>query len=179
MRHRSWAILLFCLVFISLFGGSIFRLVLLQKSFATWSDAKNMHQSSYQYTSSTVSFTGYRTVTTFIIHNDVVVERDYKSFTGNGDSKKLYDSWQETEEAELGTHQEGAAIWTIDEIYNECKVSILPRLPIRNRIYLELDNNGILSSCVYVPRNCADDCARGVSIDSITFSDTKVYGALP
>lgn len=79
--------------------------------------------------------------------------------------------WAETEPAELGTHPEGADAKTIDELYDECADSVLTESPAQNEFFLEFAHGGLLSRCTYVPNNCADDCAFGVSIDSITFLD--------
>lgn len=78
-----------------------------------------------------------------------------------------YLEWQERK-IELGTHTETAAgsLWTLDEVYAKAKDEWLVKRDDVTTSF-ETKNNGMISSCGFIPKNCADDCFRGVSIRSI------------
>jgi len=74
--------------------------------------------------------------------------------------------WLENKQ-ELGTHKDGAALWTLDQVYQHAQEVWL----VRNKeaqIYFEAQNNGMLSQAGFTPNNCADDCFSGITIKSIS-----------
>jgi hypothetical protein len=78
-----------------------------------------------------------------------------------------YLEWRERK-IELGIHTQAAAgsLWTLDEVYAKAKDEWLVKRDDATT-YFETKNNGMISSCGFVPNNCQDDCFRGVSIRSI------------
>jgi hypothetical protein len=114
---------------------------------------------TYRYERRFVSWTGWGYTTKFEVENGVVIAREYES----GE-----DSWSETV-TELGTHHDGHAVKTIPELYDQCESEVLTVDRTQNDVTLTFHQNGILEACTYFPKNCADDCATGVTIDSITF----------
>ncbi|MGY5355583.1 hypothetical protein [Wenyingzhuangia sp. IMCC45467] len=54
----------------------------------------------------------------------------------------------------------------MDEIYEKAKQDwLIKRKEVL--VYFETDNNGLISTCGYVPKNCMDDCFLGITIKSI------------
>ncbi|OQY47469.1 MAG: hypothetical protein B6242_04940 [Anaerolineaceae bacterium 4572_78] len=98
-----------------------------------------------------------------------IVERQYNEFDRDGTT----DSWSENKKEELGTHQEGAELKLIDTLYRECKNMLLTTNPSKNYIDLSFNENGILQTCTYSHKDCADDCSSGVRIDTIEFLEEK------
>lgn len=77
-----------------------------------------------------------------------------------------------TEEKEaLNTHQEGSPAITLDELYDNCAAVYLKADTTKNRITFRVDEAGIVSSCGYTPKNCADDCFKGIHITKIKWLD--------
>lgn len=69
-------------------------------------------------------------------------------------------------ESEINTHQNGAAALTLDEIYVNAKSDwLIKRKNTTN--YFESKNDGLISQCGYVEKNCMDDCFVGITISSI------------
>jgi hypothetical protein len=75
-------------------------------------------------------------------------------------------SWDE-DANNIGTHNAGAEVLTLDQIYDKAKNEWLKADTKTNKIYFETDAKGLIASCGYVPDGCQDDCFTGVTITSI------------
>lgn len=139
---------------------------LLAESLLTWQNMKAADDGTYQYTRTTSSFSGYRTSTALVVENDVVVRRTYEAFDADN---VLVESFDE-QGAEVGSNENGAPVLTIDELYESCRDDVLTRDTEQNQIVLTFHDSGIVRTCVYVPLDCADDCAMGVNIDTFDLS---------
>ena len=137
----------------------------LKQSLRTWSELKASNEPQYRYASRNVGWTGDSSRTTVDVVNDAVVARAYTSFDAEGAEVM---SWTE-DTASLGSHPEGAAPLTIDQIYERCGSEILSKDAEKNWITLTFSEDGVLAHCSYFPRTCADDCDVGFSIDSLEF----------
>lgn len=139
-----------------------------EQSWDTWKTAKMNNGNSYSYTVDFNSFFGFGSTTTITVLNNIVVQRDYESYTVNGETfdKEIISIWSETLK-DLGVHKEGAEPKTIEELYGLCENSILNVSEKNNFITFLTENNGIISTCSYFPKNCQDDCAIGFNISSI------------
>ena len=142
------------------------------KSLRAWENAKKTQGNNYEYISESSSVFGFGSSTQITVSNGVVVSRSYERYTlsENTREKIVTDSWTENS-SELNTHEEGAPILSIDEIYFRCKNEILSVNKDQNYISFRAENQGLLSSCTYFPKNCADDCAVGFVITSIQWKD--------
>lgn len=78
-----------------------------------------------------------------------------------------YLSWTETG-AMVGTHTgtPASGYLTLDQVYEKAKNDWLKKRS-GTTTYFEAKNNGLISSCGYVPDNCADDCFTGINITLI------------
>ncbi len=141
----------------------------LEESLIVWNTEKAKYEDSYQYSTSFSSWVGFGNETTLVIRNNEIVERQYNEFDRDGTT----DSWSENKKEELGTHQEGAELKLIDTLYRECKNMLLTTNPSKNYIDLSFNENGILQTCTYSHKDCADDCSSGVRIDTIEFLEEK------
>jgi hypothetical protein len=54
-------------------------------------------------------------------------------------------------------------------VYGACARDVLSKSPVDNWITLTFHDSGLLETCSYFPKNCADDCAVGVSISTLQF----------
>lgn len=144
-----------------------------EKSYKAWQNFKQSVNNSYTYLVNTGSFTGYSTETTITVVNGAIKSRSYKSFKldyagQNVPVKTLIKAWVE-DSSSLNTHgeYEGAELLTLDEIYAKAKSLWLAADKSTNTIYFETKNNGLISSCGYVPNGCQDDCFNGIKISYI------------
>ncbi|MFT4095190.1 MAG: hypothetical protein QM640_16280 [Niabella sp.] len=79
---------------------------------------------------------------------------------------KVYEDWTE-DETTLYSHDGWNVSLTLDEIYAKAKNEWLQVDEDENWIYFETENDGMISSCGYTPKNCADDCFMGINIVEI------------
>lgn len=135
---------------------------LLAASLAKWEQAKAACQGNYSYQVRWSSFVGFGHVTTVTVRGNKVVERKFEEFAApNPDPPQIKPhppklKWTETGKM-LGSHQEGAAVRTVDELYAEARKVIAQPLPEKHRRYLRFDGRGLLSCCSVVDTRIADD----------------------
>lgn len=82
-----------------------------------------------------------------------MVLRRYEARDAEG---MVTESWTERGEA-LGSHEHGAPLRTVEELYAACRNEVLTQNRSENTIYLEFGDDGVLEYCQYVPKNCAGD----------------------
>lgn len=142
------------------------------ESLETWNQLKNIHGDSYTYETTYGSWTGYGSTTKLEIKNGIVISRTnhrYQIDNSNGE-KVTIDSYSENLE-NLGSHDYGASLLTMDEIYDICAEEYLIVNKKNNNIYFETKENGIIKLCGFVPNNCQDDCFTGISIENFNWID--------
>ncbi|NCD71933.1 hypothetical protein [Mucilaginibacter agri] len=130
---------------------------------------KKSSANTYSYVAASGSVFGVSSSTTISVINGQVVSRSYKRYQtrGNGGGNVLVTSWTE-DKATLGSHTEGYQALTLDKVYEQAKNVWLKADKKANDIYFEVDANGLISSCGYVPKGCQDDCFTGITISSIS-----------
>lgn len=138
-----------------------------EKSLDVWTSEKKEFGNSYAFTIRVTSVFGFGSSTKITVRKGEVFSREYESFRFDEETQttEITNSWVENQ-SELNSHSEGAKPMTLDEIYGSCKTAILSVNEDENFIFFRAENNGILSTCSYVPKNCADDCAMGFNIVS-------------
>ncbi|RKZ79836.1 MAG: hypothetical protein DRR19_24465 [Candidatus Parabeggiatoa sp. nov. 1] len=136
----------------------------LHQSQKTWKALKKANNGEYSYSRSFQSWVGFRYATRFTVKDDIVTKREYESSF----RASTRDTWVE-EGADVGTHQDGHDVLLIEQLYEQCAKEVLTKDRASHSIYFRLDSNGLLKTCIHVPKNCADDCSFGVDIDKITF----------
>jgi len=140
------------------------------KSYDAWISFKSSSGNSYQYMVSSSSWTGIRTETIITVDQGKVVQRDFKLLQNPQDGTpnyKVLEQWTE-DKGSLNTHSQSAAaeVITLDEIYQKAKTEWLLKRA-NSTVYLETNNDGMISTCGYVEDGCQDDCFRGIKIDFI------------
>lgn len=137
-------------------------------SYTIYKSFKKTSGNSYQYTTSFASWVGISGTTTITVENGKVTKREYTQYQQNpaGPGKTVIKSWTETL-TDLNTHPEGDRGITLDEVYEKARSQWLKVSSKNNAIYFETGNAGMISSCGYVPNNCADDCFTGIIITGI------------
>ena len=75
--------------------------------------------------------------------------------------------WTENEN-EINSHTNSGASYalTLDQVYEKARTEWLIKRKDAT-VYFEANNNGLISSCGYVPDGCMDDCFRGITISSV------------
>jgi len=138
-----------------------------EKSFKTWNTFKSTSGNSYSYTVATSSWTGYSTETTLSVINGQITGRSYiaKGIKGNPSTVYVIEEWNEDVNT-LNTHEHGAALLTLDQVYDLAKNDLLLKRANAETSF-EAKNDGLISSAGYVENGCQDDCFRGISIRSI------------
>jgi len=139
-----------------------------EKSHRAWLNFKAQSGNSYIYQVSTSSWTNFQTFTTITVSNGRVTDRTYVSRSTNpppSAAVTIHEEWEE-ELNTLNTHQHGAATLTLDEIYDRAKADWLKKRSDAD-FYFEAKNNGMISTCGFVPDGCQDDCFTGITIDFI------------
>jgi len=58
----------------------------------------------------------------------------------------------------------GAKVLTIDELYETCAKDVLTVSQEKNKIIFNVSENGLIQTCIYIPKDCQDDCSMGVLI---------------
>lgn len=137
------------------------------KSYKTWLNFKASSNDSYRYKVSFTSWVGYSTETVITVKDGKVISRAFiaKSIERPSNEIIVHEEWIEDANS-LNTHPSGDSTLTLDEIYHRAKtIWLLKRKDAK--VSLETKNNGMISSCGFVPDNCADDCFTGISITSI------------
>lgn len=145
-----------------------------EKSQAAWLDFKESSNNSYSYVVSGGSvFLEYGWETTIIVSNGIIVQRHFE-YTGNTENipENIPLEWTE-EENEINNHENSsAAALTLDQIYSKAEKEWLIKRK-DTTVYFEAKNNGLISSCGYVPDGCMDDCFFGIRIKSIQSYNPK------
>lgn len=137
----------------------------LAESLADWQVLKGQNGGGYQYDVISGSWVGFSSTTTFEVRDDEVVLRRYEGRDAEG---KVTETWTE-EGATLGSHEGYEPLRTIEELYAVCRNEVLTQDRGENDIFLKFRDDGVLEYCEYFPKNCADDCFMGASIDDIRF----------
>jgi hypothetical protein len=143
----------------------------LNKSYQTWLSYKSSIHNSYNYTQSYGSVFGYSTEIKIgvkdgkFISRHLILTRYHANDTNKKDTLR---QWHE-DASSLNTHGiEAGNLLTIDDIYDQSRKVYLKADVKKNMVIFEANNNGILSSCGYIPNGCQDDCFNGINITSIT-----------
>lgn len=135
-----------------------------KESKEAWLELKEINGDSYHYTILFLSWTGFGNRTIITVVEGEVNERYYEAFErreeNGGQIEEITESYHEMSE-DLGTHEEGAEPLTIDELYQICIARYLSVDEQSNSIYFNTNDAGVITTCGYVPKNCADDCFRG------------------
>lgn len=140
------------------------------KSYTAWLNYKSRVNNSYTYTISNGSWTGYGSETQIEVNNGEIISRDFIAMMPRRDGSHKIDTverWFE-DKAHLNTHgKNAAALITLDDVYKKALTVWLKADPKKNDIFFEAKNNGIISSCGFVPDGCQDDCFHGITITAI------------
>ena len=143
------------------------------QSLSKWNELKKVNGNSYVYEIAFYSWVGFSNTTELKIEDGIVTSRTYKEYKQNqtNGKRELIASYTETK-ADLGSHEQGAKPLTIDELYDTCASDYLIVDKTKNTLYFETDNvNGIMTTCGFVPKYCADDCFNGIRITSFNWID--------
>jgi hypothetical protein len=138
-----------------------------KESLNKWNELKNDNGNSYTYQTTFLSWAGFGSTTEFKVIDGKITTRIYHEFRTNDKTgeRNIIESYKEDEDT-LGSHEKGASLLTIDELYSSCASNYLVVDKDKNTIYFKTNINGLMTLCGFVPNGCADDCYVGISIDS-------------
>lgn len=139
-----------------------------EKSYAAWQGFKSSWNNSYEYSVVTQSFSGYKTETILTVKEGQVIRRAFLGKYADGSGpvvSRPEERWTE-ELIELGSHQGGAALLTLDEVYARVKQQWLSK-DKDVKMHFQVSNQGMISTAGYTPKGCMDDCFAGIKIGFI------------
>ena len=139
-----------------------------EDSFDAWIDFKRASGNTYSYIVTSGSWTGTSSETRISVREGKVVGRNFILRHLASDRVSGYDileEWYENE-AQINTHENGAPPITLDEVYSKARSKWLIKRQ-NTETYFEANNNGMISTCGYRDRDCADDCFTGINISFI------------
>ncbi len=139
-----------------------------ESSYQEWLNFKQTSGNSYHYVVTGGSVFGPAWQTDITVTNGKVTQRHFKytTVTGMVNVSAEVLEWTENEN-EINSHiNSGAAALTLDEVYGKARTEWLIKRKDAS-VYFEANNNGLISSCGYVPDGCMDDCFRGINISSV------------
>jgi hypothetical protein len=139
------------------------------KSRDAWQDFKKASNNSYSYTVTSASWTGFSSRTQIMVTNGIVTGRNFTSYTMDGQTgqRTTQETWSESTTT-LNSHSDGAAAITMDAVYEMAATVWLKADVKQNAVHFEAKNNGMISTCGYVPAGCMDDCFIGIHIAEIS-----------
>lgn len=144
----------------------------LQASERVFENFKTSTQNSYRYVTNITTTIGINPTyaeTTITVTNGKITARTYAVYPITAhdiNSRATQYSYTEST-ATLGTHPEGSALLTLDDIYTKAKNEWLAVDKSKNTITFKTDNNGMISVCGY-STSLADGPFTGINIISIT-----------
>jgi len=150
----------------------------LRESQQKWAEAVAQAGGNYSYKVSFSSFAGFGHVTEIIVRSSRVVERRFQEFGGHAPMPTQRGSGQQYKWVEkgaaIGTHKEGAAPRTIEQLYREAGEVLSQQLQEYERRYLQFDERGFVRSCFLVDTRIADDAPKkGVEIMELTLEQPR------
>ena len=138
-------------------------------SYQQFQSFKKTTNNSYEYKVIKSSWAMYSWSTVITVSQGKVVKRSYKVMLHQGQPALPPDQmeWVENEN-EINSHTNGTAAEavTLDVVYQHAKNEWLIKRKDTD-FYFETKNNGMISTCGYVPRGCMDDCFTGIYIEYI------------
>ena len=153
----------------------------LERSLQTWQKLKKVCGGNYSYRVRWSSFAGFGHETVVAVQRNKVVERRFTEFNRRRPAPPPADVGKQTDpggwvegKRELGSHKQGAAAVTLDQLYEQAAKVLQKDLDPNTGRYLRFNQQGLLLSCFDVDRRIADDAPRkGVVITSIELSAGK------
>lgn len=139
------------------------------QSLSEWQKLKALHGDSYTYQISFQSWTGSGFQSDFRIEQGFVTERSYSKLTIDSAGTKSVKLIYNEKGTAVGSHEEGPAPLTIDELYHNCANEFLNVDKKSNSLYFAADESGVLKTCGFVPKGCQDDCFQGIRITSFAW----------
>jgi len=79
--------------------------------------------------------------------------------------------WTEATPEEVGTHEHGAPLKLMEELYQECLEKVLSQDPQKNTIWFDIHENGVLRTCQYSEVTCPDYCRKGVLVETLVINN--------
>jgi len=120
----------------------------------------------------------YRTL--IVVSNGIVTDRHFEIDQMVGDPQDCETPFFESG-AEVGTNVANFAAVpaTVDTLYGACCDQVIHIEPAEEyMITFEVDKQGLMAQCFYVPNGCADGCDSGPLGDSLIF-ETLAFGPPP
>ncbi len=135
-----------------------------KNSYKNWQQLKDKHNANYSYERDSLSPEGFHSSTKITVIDDQVEFRDFFEWQ-QGNTPTL--TWTE-DFAQLGTHDQGASVKTVDQLYQQCKNQILSQPQTDFAITFKVDQINILQQCSYTRLSCTSQCTKGIRIQGLS-----------
>lgn len=141
-----------------------------EHSWKAWLDLKEENGDAYTYTATETSWTGAGSRTTIEVRNGELISKKYEAYVISDETgeKTITETFEETGSA-VGKDERGARPLTVDQLYELCLSQYIAVDEEENTIYFETFDNGIVSVCGYVPKDCVDDCFQGFTLSDFSW----------
>jgi hypothetical protein len=136
-----------------------------EASQVTFEAALIQHDGAYTYTRTFTSWAGFGDISRVKVKDGTVVEHAYRA---HDPQETTREAWIERGE-EVGSHDRQAH--TMEVVYARCLGETLRKDPKRYAVRVSFFDDGILATCSYRDRACADDCTEGLSVEHFHFGD--------
>jgi hypothetical protein len=133
-------------------------------SYKNWQKLKEKHNSYYSYERDNLSGEGFHNSTKITVIDNQVEFRDFFEWQ-QGNTPTL--TWTE-DYAKLGTHNQGASVKTLDQLYQQCKSQILNQPQSNHSITFKVDQLNVLQQCSFTRLSCTSQCTQGIRIQGLT-----------
>ena len=149
----------------------------LTESNQAWQKVKDSCGGNYEYTIRFTSWVGFGRETTVVVRDNTVSERRFRAWparpTVPGTPEAGEVSWSETGD-DIGSHTDGAAPKTLDELYADAVVDLATPGPADNCEFIFRGNEqGVMLACYWIDRRIAGDSPKnGVALSALTIEPT-------
>lgn len=126
------------------------------------------HGGRYTYIRTFTSWVGFGDTSRVKVEDGTVVEHAYRAHDAQ---EKTREAWIERGD-QVGSH--GREAQTMGAVYARCLGKTLRRDPERYTVRVSFFDDGILATCSFRDRACADDCNEGLSVEHFHFGDPTV-----
>jgi len=126
-----------------------------------------LRPSTYTFVPYTEDYSIAFNITTAITVTDgQVVKRVYTTLNGEGEAEEPY-TWIEESRDTIGTHEEGFIAITLDDVYKQCRDSVLVNDNMSRPVVFKTDERGLLQQCYFYLAASSDPYPIGIRITRI------------
>ncbi|HAS44551.1 MAG TPA: hypothetical protein DCS93_28995 [Microscillaceae bacterium] len=127
-----------------------------------WKKLKKQWNNNYVYVNTYTSGEGGFTTKTYVTVKGGKVASAYRQLITLEEGTKV------TKPKQAITGEKLEKVKTMDEIYTFTSTTVVQKSPKDNYITFKTFDSGLLSAAGYFPKNCADDCYTGYTLEKVS-----------